>query len=106
MFRRVQTLSERAAIPRPSHPSIPHLVLAEEGVAVAGGVHVLVAVEDEAHGAAQVPRRDGRRDRHVHRARLLAAKPAAEALCSPDNFVGRDAQRVRHMHLVVRWPLQ
>ena len=82
------------------------LVAANEGVAVAGGVHVLIAVQDEAHGAARVEGRHGRGAGHVHRARLLPAEAAAEALGARDHLVPGDAQRVRHMHLVVRGALQ
>ncbi len=82
------------------------LVAAEEGVALAHDVHVLVAVQHDAHGAPQVPRRH--RDRGVHecRARLLAAEPAADALRVHHHLVHGDAQHPVHRHLVLRRRLQ
>lgn len=70
-------------------------------MAVAGGVHVLIAVQDQPHGSLQVVGWDRSCAGGVDGARLLAAKTAAQALGARDDLVPGNAQDVRHMQLVV-----
>ncbi len=64
-------------------------------------LHVLVAVEHDAHGALEVVRRD--RDGRVQEdaARLLAAEAAAQPLGLGDDLVGGDAQHAADILLVL-----
>ena len=78
-----------------------HLVFAQEGVAVPGGVHVLVPIQDQAHWTPQLPRRDGRSPGERQRTRLLATKAPSDALCAGHNLVSGDAQALSHNHPVV-----
>ena len=55
----------------------PHLVAPHEGVALPSDLHVLIPVQHDAHGAAQVVGGDGAGGVEEAGARLLAAKAAA-----------------------------
>ena len=66
-----------------------------ERVALAGGAHVVVAIEAQLGRAARLAR-DDRRDARVERhLRFLAAEAAAHSPALDDDVVRRDAQRVR-----------
>mmetsp|Transcript_11607 Transcript_11607/g.27570 ORF Transcript_11607/g.27570 Transcript_11607/m.27570 type:complete len:435 (-) Transcript_11607:526-1830(-) len=65
-----------------------HLVARQESVPLPGRLHVLVAVEDEAHRPARVVCRNGAGDVTKGPAGLFPPKPAAEPLCFGDNLVG------------------
>ncbi len=70
-------------------------------MAMTGGVHVLVTVQDQPHRPLQVVCRDRGCTGGVDGARLLTAKTAAQALGARNNLVPGNAQRVRHVQLVV-----
>ena len=89
-----------------SNGEMQHLVLAQEGVAVAGHVHVLIPVQNKAHGAAQDVSRHSCCSVWEDTARLFTTKASSDTLHVADHLVVRDAQHVCNGLLMLRWRLQ
>ncbi len=83
-----------------------HLVLAQEGVAVAGHVHVLIPVQNEAHRPPQDVGRHSCCSIWEHTARLFTTKASSDTLHMADHLVVRDAQHVCNGLLMLGWCLQ
>mmetsp|Transcript_30768 Transcript_30768/g.91397 ORF Transcript_30768/g.91397 Transcript_30768/m.91397 type:complete len:297 (-) Transcript_30768:2193-3083(-) len=100
---RVACGAEQAHIDRLNHavPAEANLVLCQEGVPLPRHLHVFVPIEHDFDGPAQVVGRH--RDGHVQPdcARLLAAKPSAQALGLGHNLVRGDAQYVGQLLVVL-----
>ncbi len=83
-----------------------HLIPAQEGMPVPRKLHVLVAVQAQAHSLARVPCGYGCTGVEVGAAGLLASKAAAQALHMADHLVVGQAQHVGHCLLVLGGGLQ
>ncbi len=89
-----------------SGDEMQHLVLAQEGVAVAGHVHVLIPVQNQAHRAAQVVSRHSCCSIREHTAGLFTTKASSDTLDVADHLVVRNAQHVCNGLLMLGWCLQ
>lgn len=89
-----------------SGDEMQHLVLAQEGVAVAGHVHVLIPVQNKAHRPAQDVGRHSCCSVWEHTAGLFTTKASSNTLHVADHLVVRDAQHVCNGLLMLGWCLQ
>ena len=88
-----------------SDGEMQHLVLAQEGVAVAGHVHVLISVQNQAHRPAQDVGRHSCCSVWEHTAGLFTTKASSDTLHVADHLVVRDAQHVCNGLLMLSWCL-
>mmetsp|Transcript_13301 Transcript_13301/g.37578 ORF Transcript_13301/g.37578 Transcript_13301/m.37578 type:complete len:330 (+) Transcript_13301:1413-2402(+) len=77
-----------------------HLVLAEVGVPLSGGLHVLVTVHHQAHRPSGVVGCHCGRKVWDHCAGLLPSKAAPKPLCLADHLVGSNAEDLGGVQLV------
>ena len=89
-----------------SGDEMQHLVLAQEGVAVAGHVHVLIPVQNQAHRLPQDVGRHSSCSVWEDTARLFTTKASSDTLHMADHLVVRNAQHVRNGLLMLGWCLQ